>query len=54
MVDQPPGIGGVVKERGLAVLGELKIAAEATAVLIGVIWIVQGVNVLDEIGRAHV
>lgn len=47
MTDQPPGMSGVVKERGIAVLGELKVAAEATAVLIGVIWIVQAVNVLD-------
>lgn len=52
MTDQPPGFGGgakgsALKERGAAVLGELKVAAEATAVLIGVIWIVQGVNVLD-------
>lgn len=45
--DAPPGAGRPVRDRGVQALGELRIAVEATAALVGLIWLVQGINVLD-------
>jgi membrane associated rhomboid family serine protease len=40
-------VGQTVKTRGLAALVELRLAAEATILLIGFIWLIQGLNALD-------
>ena len=39
--------GDQLKTRGAAALVELRLAAEITIFLVGLIWLVQGVNVLD-------
>jgi membrane associated rhomboid family serine protease len=39
--------GDQLKARGAAALVELRLAAEATVFLVGLIWLVQGINVLD-------
>jgi membrane associated rhomboid family serine protease len=45
--DGPPTARTIVKTRSLAALGELRLATEVTAILIGLIWLIQGINALD-------
>lgn len=45
--DGPPTVARTMRTRGLSALGELRIAATATVAVIGAIWLIQGINVLD-------
>jgi membrane associated rhomboid family serine protease len=45
--DGPPTVARTVRTHGLAALGQMRLAATATVFLIGVIWLVQGINVVD-------